>query len=100
MGAMAELEMRRREVAVLGAVEELADVFADMVALHVGEKLTCHEANALARVFKEAGRPEVAAQWISGHALGDEDPDVVETADEHAHLADEDAALNYVRDEL
>lgn len=44
-------------------------------ASDLAQKLTCGELDALAELFRENGRDDIADQWIESHAPGDEQGD-------------------------
>lgn len=61
---------------MMEALAGFIDVFKDgMLAMHVGETLTCHELDTLADLFMAAGEAEAAADWIAAHAGGDDEGD-------------------------
>lgn len=58
------------------AAAALAEMLADpMLADDLAVRLTCGEAERFAAFLIEAGRPEVAAEWIARHAETDEEGD-------------------------
>ncbi|MFE2104327.1 hypothetical protein ACFXAF_00390 [Kitasatospora sp. NPDC059463] len=65
--AQAEHDQLQRDV------DEFIGVFDDgMLADSLGERLTCTEVDALARLFARAGHPDAAELWLKCHAEGDE----------------------------
>jgi hypothetical protein len=54
----------------------LAAVLGDaMTAQHVGGHFTCSEAENIAHALIDLGKPDEAATFLAGHAMGDDDPD-------------------------
>jgi hypothetical protein len=64
-----------------GAVGNLAGIFIRIDASDVFEQFTCSEIEALALVFRTAGRDDAADAVIFRHAKGDSQPE-----DQHHHV--------------
>ena len=70
----------------------------DMLAHHLAEKLTCHEAEALAELFRAFGREDEADMWISAHAEGDDiDDDHYKEENRHARRSRDGCRLDQGR---
>ncbi|MFF3006336.1 hypothetical protein ACFVTF_26435 [Kitasatospora sp. NPDC057940] len=95
--AMAYLECSERSATehdqLRKDVDELIDVLNDgMLADSIGERLTCTEADALARFFARTGHSHVAELWLGCHAEGDDGGDL------HRDYKDEKDATGTVVD--
>lgn len=59
--------------ALASALDEVAGVFGDLdTAANTGKFFTCRESDAIARLLLAAGHPLEAANWLTGHAGGDD----------------------------
>ena len=58
------------------ALEEFVEVFGDGYAVSdIATALTCREADALASLLREVGKPDAADSLIESHAEGDDEGD-------------------------
>lgn len=75
------------------ALSEFLEVWSAGLSADLATKLTCTEADALARLLRTHGRPAAAAEWINFHSRGDDD-------DEDAHHRTPAAAMGLELDQL
>jgi hypothetical protein len=58
------------------ALEDFTQAFGDGYAVSdIGTALTCTEADALAALLRELGKPDAATALIDSHAEGDDEGD-------------------------
>lgn len=61
----------------LEALDAFVQVWGDdMLLSHIGESLTCTEAEALASLLRAAGRPAASEGLIDAHSYGDDEGDM------------------------
>lgn len=80
-----------------GILPRLGLIFGDpATAQSAGPVFACDEADEIARFLAVVcGDLDGAATWLQGHGRGDEDPELVDTADRH-HGLDEEMARSWV----